>query len=112
VIVVDGALVAYVARGERQLITWLPDAEPQRSRAARAVARVLIERARSGDESPRGMLVEEIDGEPPSRHPIAPFLAGAGFIAGALGFQATFPRAAQGAGVASASREGRTTGEA
>ena len=34
VILVDGALVAYLARGDRQLLTWLPDAEPQRSRAA------------------------------------------------------------------------------
>ena len=36
------------------------------------------------------MLIEEIDGTPPSRHPISTFLAEAGFVAGALGFQATF----------------------
>jgi ATP-dependent Lhr-like helicase len=90
VILVDGALVAHVPRGDRQLITWLPDAEPQRSRAARAVARILIERARSGGDAPRGMLIEEIDGAPPSLHPLAPFLSQAGFISGAMGFQATF----------------------
>jgi ATP-dependent helicase Lhr and Lhr-like helicase len=92
VVLVDGALVAYLARGDRQLLTWMPEAEPQRSRAARAVAGVLIERARTGGESPRGMLIEDIDGTPAPTHPIAPFLAGAGFIAGAMGMQATFVR--------------------
>ena len=92
VVLVSGALAAYLARGDRQLLTWLPEAEPERSRAGRAVARVLIDRARGGGESPRGMLIEEIDGSPPANHPLAPFLIGAGFILGAMGFQATFPR--------------------
>lgn len=89
---VDGALVAYLSRGDRQLLTWMPEAEPQRSRAARAVAHVLIDRARSGGASPRGMLIEEIDGTPAQTHPMAPFLGEAGFVAGAMGMQATFPR--------------------
>jgi ATP-dependent Lhr-like helicase len=90
VILVNGALAAYLARGDRQLVTFLPDAEPDRSKVARAIAHVLIDRARTGVDAPRGMLLEEIDGAPPSHHPMAPFLADAGFIAGALGFQATF----------------------
>jgi ATP-dependent Lhr-like helicase len=93
VILVDGALVAYLARGDRQLLTWLPDDEPQRSHAARAVARVLIERARSGGDTPRGMLIEDIDGAPPPIHPLAPFLGESGFISGAMGFQATISKA-------------------
>jgi ATP-dependent Lhr-like helicase len=91
VILVDGSLAAYLARGERNLLTWLPEAEPERSRAARAVARLLIERARAGEDSPRGMLIEEIDGGSPSSHPLALFLAEAGFLSGAMGFQATRP---------------------
>ena len=91
VILVDGALVAYLARGDRQLLTWLPEAEPQRSRAGRAVARVLIDRARTGVDAPRGMLIEEIDGMPPATHAMARWLVDAGFIAGAMGFQATYP---------------------
>ena len=67
VILTDGALAAWMARGDRQLLTFLPDAEPERSKRARAIARVLIDRARTGDDSPRGMLVEEIDGVPPCR---------------------------------------------
>jgi ATP-dependent Lhr-like helicase len=87
VILVNGALAAYLARGDRVLLTFLPEAEPDRSKAARAVACALIDRARSGIDSPRGMLIEEIDGEAPATHSLAPYLAEAGFIAGALGFQ-------------------------
>jgi len=92
VVLVDGRLAAYLARGDRVLLTWLPDAEPDRSRTARAIACALIERARSGGERPRGMLIEEIDGAQPATHPLAPFLAATGFAAGAMGFQATFER--------------------
>ena len=91
VILVDGAIAAWLARGDRQLVTFLPDSEPDRSKRARAVARVLIDRARTGDDSPRGMLIEEIDGLPPGAHALAPFLIEAGFVGGALGFQATLP---------------------
>ena len=89
-ILVNGALAAYLARGDRQLVTFLPDAEPDRSRVGRAVARVLIERARAGGDSPRGMLIEEIDGAPSSEHPLVPRLVEAGFVVGAMGLPATF----------------------
>ncbi|OLE81699.1 MAG: DEAD/DEAH box helicase [Acidobacteria bacterium 13_1_20CM_2_65_9] len=92
VILVNGALAAYLARGDRLLITFLPDAEPDRTKVGRAISRALIERARSGIESPRGMLIEEIDGGPPATHPLSPYLAEAGFIAGALGYQARLAR--------------------
>jgi ATP-dependent Lhr-like helicase len=88
VVLVDGALVAYLARGDRQLITFLPDAEPERSRAGRAIARALLERARSGGNVPRGMLIEEIDGAPAALHPLAPYLSESGFAGGAMGFSA------------------------
>jgi ATP-dependent Lhr-like helicase len=81
VILVDGALAAYVSRGDRQLLTFLSDAEPGRSKMARAVAHILAERYRTG------MLIEEIDGASASRHPLASFLSEAGFVAGALGMQ-------------------------
>ena len=104
VILVNGALAAYLARGDRVLLTFLPDAEPERSKVARAIAQVLIERARSGADAPRGMLIEEIDGTAPSQHPMARFLGEAGFIAGALGFQATFR--SRSSGSAGAGRSG------
>ena len=93
VILVNGALAAYLQRGDRQLVSFLPDTEPDRSKVGRAIARVLIERARAGGDAPRGMLIEEIDGAPPSRHPLSPLLTEAGFVAGAMGLQATFRRA-------------------
>jgi ATP-dependent Lhr-like helicase len=90
VILVNGALGAYLARGDRMLLTFLPEAEPQRSRTAQAIARALRERSRmpvGEDLAPRGMLIEEIDGLQPSEHPMAPYLARAGFVSGAMGFQ-------------------------
>jgi len=103
VILMDGALVAHLARGDRSLLAWLPEAEPARSKAARGIARVLIARARSAsleaaeetaenplEERPlRGMLIEEIDGMPPALHPLAPALLEAGFMPGALGLHAS-----------------------
>jgi ATP-dependent Lhr-like helicase len=94
VVLVNGALAAYLARGDRQLLTYLPESEPDRSKTARAIATVLIERARTGFPTPRGMLIEEIDGTPPSLHPLAPYLVDAGFVSGALGLQATQSRQA------------------
>ncbi len=94
-ILVNGALAAYLARGDRQLTAWLPEAEPERAKAARAIARALIDRAREPvgpDQAARGMLIEEIDGAAPAAHPLAPFLTEAGFVAGAMGFQPS-PRA-------------------
>src|SRR5262249_3669609 len=91
VILVNGALAAFLARGDRMLLTFLPEAEPQRSRTAQAIARALRERSRmpvGEDLAPRGMLLEEIDGVPPSAHPLAPYLAKAGFLSGAMGFTA------------------------
>jgi ATP-dependent Lhr-like helicase len=89
VMLVNGALAAYLARGDRQLLTYLPDAEPDRSKVARAVARALIDRARTGGDAPRGMLIEEIDGAPPNDHPLTASLVRTGFIKTALGLQAT-----------------------
>jgi ATP-dependent Lhr-like helicase len=91
VILVNGALAAYLARVDRQLLAFLPDAEPERSRTGRAIGHALIERARSGaggDDGPRGMLIEEIDGIAPTSHPLAAYLAESGFVAGAMGLRA------------------------
>jgi ATP-dependent Lhr-like helicase len=106
VILVNGALAGYLTRGDRQLLTWLPEPEPGRSHTARALARVLIERARSGRDAPRGMLIEEIDGVPAGSHALAPFLVDAGFAAGALGL-APRPRPAA---VSHANRTGERHG--
>jgi ATP-dependent Lhr-like helicase len=81
VVLVDGAAGAYLARGGRQLTTWLPPGEPERGATARAVAHALADLARRD-----GLLLGEIDGIPAAEHPLAPALAAAGFTASGLGF--------------------------
>src|SRR5919107_6305904 len=58
VILVNGALAAYLPRGGRQVVAFLPDDEPARSVVARALAHRLALLAR--DESRGGVLVSEI----------------------------------------------------
>jgi ATP-dependent Lhr-like helicase len=81
VVLVDGAAAAYLARGGRQLTTWLPAGEPERAAAARAVAQAL-----AGLALRDGLLLGEIDGVPAPEHPLAPALAAAGFTASGMGF--------------------------
>jgi ATP-dependent Lhr-like helicase len=87
VVLVDGACVAHVARGARQILTWLPEAEPERSRAARALAGVLAAVARGGEGRDGGLLVSDIDAGPAHEHTLAPFLVAAGFVRSGLGYQ-------------------------
>ncbi|MGH7338151.1 MAG: Lhr family helicase, partial [Myxococcota bacterium] len=63
VILVDGAAVGYLRRGERELLLFAPEAEPRRSRMIREVARMLLYLARR-----RGMLIGEINGGPAVGH--------------------------------------------
>jgi ATP-dependent Lhr-like helicase len=109
VVLVNGALGAYVARSRRQILSFLPAEEPDRSVAGRAVATALAALAREGDAREAGLLVQEINGGPASDHPACAHLATAGFVASAMGF--VVPRArddgrAPGAGTAGLRRPG------
>jgi ATP-dependent Lhr-like helicase len=88
VILVNGALAAYLRRGERELLLFLPEAEPQRTQFAREVARMLLHLAISRDEAHRGMLIAEINGEPAIAHPASRGFIQQGFVATAMGLQA------------------------
>ena len=92
VVLVNGALAAYVPRGGRQATVFLPEDEPARSTIGRGLARALAGLAR--DEHRGGLLLAEINGQPPAEHPVAPFLIEAGFNASAMGFQMRRPPAA------------------
>ena len=81
VILVNGALGAYISRGARQVQVFLPEDEPARSTVARAVAERLASLARDS-----GLLIAEINGQPAPEHPIAPSLVNAGFAPSAMGF--------------------------
>jgi len=68
------------------VLSFLPENEPERSRVGRAVAASLAHLAAEGEGREGGLLVSEINGHPAERHPLAPFLVEAGFVASALGF--------------------------
>ena len=91
VVLVNGALAAYIPRGARQLLVFLPEDEPARSITGRALASRLAILAR--DEARGGLLVSEINGRDPLEHPVTPFLIEAGFNASAMGLQMRRPPA-------------------
>ncbi len=90
VILCNGALVAYLRRGNPNVQVFLPEEEPQRSQVARSLAeffvgRVQVERG-DGDTERAGMLIATVNGISVAEHPMARFLLDAGFAAGAMGF--------------------------
>jgi ATP-dependent Lhr-like helicase len=85
VVLVNGAMTAYLPRGGRQLVVFLPDDEPMRSTAARGLSIRLAELAR--DEARGGLFVTDINGRVPADHPLTPYLIEAGFRASPMGLQ-------------------------
>jgi ATP-dependent Lhr-like helicase len=87
VVLVDGHLVAWLARSGSSLIVWLPEHEPDRTRHLRELARALrispLLRGRDG-----GLIIAEVDGAPIIDHPLAAALDAEGFVAGARGMRA------------------------
>jgi len=86
VVLVNGALAAYISRGARQLLVWLPEDEPARTQTARALAERLAGLGREEDAH-APILIGEINGMLPSEHPLAPRLVDAGFTPSTMGFQ-------------------------
>ena len=82
VILVDGFLAAYLRRGERELLLFAREEEPQRSRLIRTAARALAELS-----APRGMFLSEIDGAAATTHRAAPLFVESGFAITAMGLQ-------------------------
>lgn len=76
VILVDGALCGYLARGDTRLTTFLPADEPERGVAGRALAHALFELFGRGR---RALVLAEIDGGPATVSPVARYLLDAGF---------------------------------
>ena len=86
VILVNGSLSAYLPRGGRQLVVYLPDDEPGRTIVGRALAQRLARLARMEDGG-GGLLVSEINGMPAAEQALAPFLIESGFSPSAMGLQ-------------------------
>jgi ATP-dependent Lhr-like helicase len=84
VAIVDGALAASVARGEKDVTVLLPDEEPARARAGRALASAIARWARL---TGRGSIGWGSQDAPLNQGPLAPFLVEAGFLPIGPGFR-------------------------
>jgi ATP-dependent Lhr-like helicase len=87
VILRNGQLVAWLRRGNPNLLVFLPAEEPERSQVAAGLAHFLCSR---GQERMRlhhhdGVLITTINGQPVAAHFMARYLADAGFHPGPLG---------------------------
>jgi ATP-dependent Lhr-like helicase len=87
VILRNGQLVAWLRRGNPNLLVFLPTEEPERSQAEAGLAHFLCTRGqeRLRGASQQGVLITTINGQPVAAHPMARFLMDAGFHSGPLG---------------------------
>ncbi|MGO9325791.1 MAG: DEAD/DEAH box helicase [Terracidiphilus sp.] len=87
VILRNGQLVAWLKRGNPNLLVFLPAEEPERSQAAAGLAHFLCARGqeRMRGSNHEGVLITTINGQPVAAHSMARFLMDAGFHAGPLG---------------------------
>ena len=87
VILRNGELVAWLKRGNPNLLIFLPAEEPERSQAAAGLAHFLCARGqeRMRASNHEGVLITTINGQPVAAHSMARFLMDAGFHAGPLG---------------------------
>jgi len=87
VILRNGQLVAWLRRGNPNLLVFLPPEEPERSQTASGLAHFLCTRGqeRMRGASHQGVLITTINGQPVAAHPMARFLLDAGFHPGPLG---------------------------
>ncbi len=79
VVMIEGHLAAWIARGDRHLLVALPEDEPDRSRVGRALGRELVRVAHASPDERRGWLIEEINAAPAAASPAAAWLLDAGF---------------------------------
>jgi len=87
VILVNGAMAAYVRRQNPALRVFLPDSEPERTQMGRALAGKLAELAIRWQGRRTGMLIGAINEAPAREHLLAQHLLDAGFRDSAQGFQ-------------------------
>ncbi|HEY9127376.1 MAG TPA: hypothetical protein VIM62_09640, partial [Acidobacteriaceae bacterium] len=100
VILCAGRLVAWLRRGNPNLLVFLPAEEPDRSFIAEGLARFLAEEgharlendlARDRSSHHAGYLISTINGLPVAKHPFGAELRDAGFIPGPLGMHLRRP---------------------
>jgi ATP-dependent Lhr-like helicase len=79
VVLVNGMLAAYLARGEKSLDVFLPEDEPARGMVGREVAKAVASLVTSGNR--RALLLKEVTAD------AGPYLVEAGFVKTAMGYQ-------------------------
>jgi ATP-dependent Lhr-like helicase len=94
VVLVDGRMACWIARGNRAVVMSLPEDEPDRSRIGRALARELVALAHNAPEGERGWLIAEINGYPADSVALKQYLIETGFISTSQGLQLRVPRRA------------------
>ena len=82
VILCDGALLAYLRRGNPNVQVFLPEEEPARGQAAKTLAEFLVDRS----QMEGGMMLTGINGTAVGEHWMARTLLDAGFVAAPMGF--------------------------
>jgi len=87
VILRNGQLVAWLRRGNPNLLVFLPADEPERSQVASGLAHFLCDIGQERMQASRhqGVLITTINGQPVAAHFMARFLMDAGFYSGPLG---------------------------
>jgi ATP-dependent Lhr-like helicase len=87
VILRNGQLVAWLRRGNPNLLVFLPADEPERSQVGGGLAHFLntLGQERMHDNRREGVLITTINGQPVAAHFMARFLMDAGFYSGPLG---------------------------
>ena len=86
VVLADGALVAYLRRGNPNVQMMLPEDEPVRGQVMRSLARYFVVMAQVAGEGSGGMLIQTINGVAVAEHPMARALLDAGFQSAPMGF--------------------------
>jgi ATP-dependent Lhr-like helicase len=88
VLLVDGELVAFLSRGERNLLTFTDPAQIERQ--ASGIARALANEVESGKR--RALVISAVDGRPPGESFLASALQREGFVPFTHGWQKRIER--------------------
>ncbi|MBV9947367.1 MAG: winged helix DNA-binding domain-containing protein, partial [Myxococcales bacterium] len=83
VVLREGVLLGWMGRGDHPVLTFLPEQEPARSNAARALAGALASLVDEGGRA--ALLISTIDGVDATASPLAGAFAAAGFTRAARG---------------------------
>ena len=84
VVLRNGELVAYLGRSERNITTFLPADDSERSAVAADVADALSDLVESGRRP--ALLIARVDGNDPARALLGEKLSAAGFVTSSRGF--------------------------